>query len=292
MKIHVHAGAHKTASTYLQTILQLNRPALAESGIGYAPLPVLRKSLTNRLHELCPSTFRIEDLFHLFFNGHGVPPEIHGLIVSDENLLGLTSAFLRSGRLYARAGDNLSHLRSLIPDREIVLFVSIRSYDEFVASIYCEGLRWSWQSFSFHEFWRKLDIESLRWPALLQRMIDALQPASVIVWRYEDFKDHEEKITSELVFGSLQAVNREVSTTLKSSMSDEAVRLIEILIGRCGRRLTAQLVPIIDRMYAKERGYAPFSPWSPEQREQLRQLYESDVRELPRSWLFPAEAVL
>lgn len=290
MKIHVHAGAHKTASTYLQTVLELNQPALTAAGVGYAPLQVLRKSLTNRLHELCPSTFRVEDLAGMFFHGRDVSEDVRGLIISDENLLGLTSAFLRSGQLYAHAENNMSHLRNLIAGRETVLFISIRSYDEFLASIYSEGLRWSRQSISFSEFWTGLDIDRLRWPALLRRIVDALQPAKVVVWRYEDFNEHEEEITADLAFGFPENLNREVRTDLKSSMSHKAVQVIESLIPRCGRRATAQLVPIIDRMYSKNRGYASFSPWSSDEREALRKLYEADVTELPPSWMFEARA--
>ena len=46
MQIVLHIGVHKTASTYVQAILEASRDRLGAEGIGYVTLEEMRSGIT------------------------------------------------------------------------------------------------------------------------------------------------------------------------------------------------------------------------------------------------------
>src|SRR3569623_1136311 len=187
MKINVHVGAHKTATTYLQSILKSNLRSLNANGVGYLPLKECRQLLTGTLMKHEPRTFEIEQLWHSFFP-YEHPAGITGLVISDENILGTCGEFADTGTLYPNVTARLRRLRELLAPHEVHLFFSIRRYAAFLAAAYCESLRHRRGYTSFDEYWNRVKIGQFRWPTIFFRMQEALQPASVTLWRYEDFR--------------------------------------------------------------------------------------------------------
>ena len=48
-RIHLHLGAHKTATTYIQQILATNKNTLLENGVLYLPLTQTRAKLSKQI---------------------------------------------------------------------------------------------------------------------------------------------------------------------------------------------------------------------------------------------------
>src|SRR5262245_11993981 len=109
MKVLVHLGVHKTATTFIQSQLANNRQALAEKGFGMAGIWAVRKRFTNLFDRLAwfdpvwrfltRSTLR-RKLDKLMGESEGV----HTFLLSDENLTGTIAANYFFGRLYPWAG--------------------------------------------------------------------------------------------------------------------------------------------------------------------------------------------
>ncbi len=276
MKINLHLGAHKTATTYIQSRLAANRAALNAAGIGFCPLLELRRSFTRHLLTLSPKSFRIESMADSFF-ASGKPDSIRGLIISDENLLG---GFLKSGELYGGAPDRLRRLRALLAGHEVTLFFAIRSYDSSIASAYCESLRHTTTFEPFESLKRQIDIERFRWPLAFARIMDALQPQAAVAWRYEDFRGNDDSVLRKLAFDAAGTLGRP-GRNARPSFSGTAIDILKIIAEKHGNEIAGRLMPAIGRRLRKARDNDGFDPWSELERVRLRQLYEADCERFP-----------
>jgi len=288
LKIHVHVGVHKTATTFIQGRLKGNLAELNRAGIGYMPLWAFRHSHWHDLQKLSPETFRIEDHLDDFFT-RGKPQEVRGLIISDENLLGMCGAMLRNGAIYAGVRPRLAHLRKLLAGHEVTLFCAVRRYDAFLASAYCEGLRTNIRYISFEDFTGRVNWKRMSWVALLSKFEEALQPDKTCLWRYEQFRENAESVIRALAFGQhVRDKSEESDKTAYPSFSQAAVDALESVSERLGRAVAAKLVrPVADAL-PKGEEFPEFNPWGPEDKTRLARRYEEDCRMIPaEKWLLP-----
>ena len=286
--IRIHLGAHKTATTYLQDLLDHNRAALAARGVAYWPRKNARDPLqssfradavggarsrlisrfaenTSRNH----ATRRLAELFS--------PPM--AVLVSEENILGATNDCTASG-FYPKAGQRLSVLRDALPDnRPVELFVAIRSYADFLASIYAESLRHG----GFHSLANlKADGASPggEWPALADTIRSMFPDAPLVVWRYEAFRVLEPAILDRLTGGNGESLQRPDRPDAKPSASAEAIeRMIEEApaLGP-SERIFRMLA--LEYEYPAVPGGRRFDPWTGEQRAAMDTAYRRDLTRL------------
>jgi hypothetical protein len=283
MKINVHVGVHKTATTYIQNFYKAQMPALIAQGVGYVPLGRLRNRFTRSLMGFSASNFDAARQFAML-----VPDgsRFDRLILSDENFIGHCGGFLNSGKLYNGAGTRLSHLRDLLEGHEVTLFLAIRSYDTFIASAYCEGLRNNGRFIPFDEFRQRIDFDQIRWPRVLARFTEALRPAKTRLWRYEDFGSNSRAVLGDLAFEADLKDVEDATGAARPSFSEVAVGILEVVAERFGPDISSQLIaPITDNL-PKNQHRPAFQPWDPKQREDLRGAYEQDCASIGRdSWL-------
>lgn len=288
MKIHIHVGVHKTATTYMQRRLRLGLAGMNREGIGHLPVWQFRNSFWKSFMELAPETFRVENHLGDFF-AKKVPEQVRGLVISEENLLGLCGQFVTTGKLFNGVRPRLTHFRKLFAGHEITLFCAVRSYESFISSAYSEGLRTNRRYTKFVEFHDRIHWPSLLWPRLLERFEDSLQPVETVLWQYESFRDHEAEIMSKLAFGvKLEGVSDAREGPTYTSLSQVAIEAIDAVAARAGDEIAGKLVrPIADAL-PKEDGHASFDPWTPAQKQALALRYEADCRQIdPAKWLVP-----
>jgi hypothetical protein len=288
MKLHVHVGVHKTATTYLQGQLAKKRQELNQVGVGVMALSKFRPFFTRHLMDHPVGEFRIEDHLEKFF-GDGVPEDISGLILSDENLVGLCNGFISHGKVYRGSDDRLNRLRELLAGHEVTMFMAIRSYDSFTSSAYCEAMRHTQQFVRFNSFRSKFDIESLRWPAMIGRFVAALQPAEVKLWRFEDFRQHSDSIVKALAFGADVGEQPEQPKAERPSFSAPAVSVLETVAKRHGLKTAAELVNAVSEALPKGSGegeYPAFDPWTEAEHESMTSLYNEDCAAIPAQYWF------
>jgi hypothetical protein len=292
MKIHIHVGVHKTATTYIQGRLGNTMFKLNKSGIGYFPLWKFRASFWKDFASIDPDGFRFEDHLLGFFprlDGKPDPEAITGIIISEENLLGQCGTFVNTGQLFPTANARLAHLRRLLGKHEVTMFCALRSYDTFLASAYCEGLRTNRKYVNFETFRARLDWERLHWPSMVAGFEESLQPDYTVLWSYETFRAQTEQITAKLAFGiQLSPTKAGGDTPTYSSMSQTAIEAIDAVAQRCGDEVAGSLVRTIGEALPKAEGHPSFDPWEAEERKRLQKLYAAHCQEIPAGkWLNP-----
>jgi hypothetical protein len=290
LKIHLHVGVHKTATTFIQARLKGNLAILNRSGIGYMPIWAFRTSMWKDLMKIDPATFRIEDHLADFFP-RGVPNQVRGLVISDENLLGLCGAMLTTGKLYGGVRPRMAQLRKLFAGHEVTLFCALRRYDSFLASAYCEGLRSNRRYITFEDFTDRVNWKAISWFSLLEKIESALLPDRVRYWRYEQFRPKAEAVLQELAFGQrLEATETEAGKTTYPSFSQTAVDALDSVSERLGRIVAGTLVRPISAALPKSEGYADFDPWGEAEKKRLLRRYDDDCRRLDAAkWLLPPQ---
>ena len=193
--INLHVGAHKTASTHLQRRFMAGRDTLRAHGVVFDgpqqwrgptkgwSFPKIRNPLQTILR-------RRRGL-------KKYAPEAPVWLVSEENIAGLPRDLLRPGPLYHRLPDRVRHFERLFRQADLRLFLSVRSYDDFFRSMYCELLR----KFALPPFGSFYDDEIFAgrsWYDVVAGLVDVLPEDAIILWRYEDLGDLEERIVALL----------------------------------------------------------------------------------------------
>jgi len=139
MKITLHLGAHRTASTSLQHYMRHNVAALAEAGIGFwGP----RRTRSGLLSGVLPMAGRHSAHVQLerargrvLINLEAVACSgCDTLVVSDENMLGATRRNLREHSLYGDAGLRLARFAQAFDGRVDRVVLSLRAQDQYWSS--------------------------------------------------------------------------------------------------------------------------------------------------------------
>lgn len=290
MKIHLHVGVHKTASTLIQKVFAANQTTLNLNGIGFMPMTAFRKSVTRRLTSLSGENFSIAGLIPNFFP-RAQPDVPKGIIISDENLIGSCGTIVHRGKPYVSGAARLAVLRELLTEHEVSLFVSIREYGSFISSAYCETLRHHDEFVHFDRVRRNLDKAAFCWPALLESFQESLKPTDMKIWRFESFFKHSDAIMRAIAFqlgsvfdsASLNAVTR-------PSFSHAAVEALQLIAEHIGPDAASRLVIPITRNLPKGEDYPAFDPWTEEEHSMWREQYQRDCRQIPASyWLLPED---
>ena len=133
MKLHLHIGAHKTATTHFQNVLATNQ-YLYPIGYKYIPMTDFRRNVTrligNKMNDFKP------------YLDEAIKDSPDVIIVSEENICGETKDIFECDYLYPRLESRLTSMVNFIEAfDEVEGWFSIRAMDTFLPSMYCEYLR-------------------------------------------------------------------------------------------------------------------------------------------------------
>ena len=292
----VHGGVHKTATSYLQSILQRNAGRLAKSGVHYIHHREARKHYTYPCqlngYEKLGLEFRRkvsdDDLAkrsQAFFKKIKAGPGGR-IILSDENMPGHCGQCVRTGDLYQRRdtlipifAHNIVH-----PVREVHL--GLRNYADFFASAYVEYLRSATGADVLGEDRMKRAVLGRvpGWPGLIDVIRASFPEARLILWRHEDFAALSGVIIGNLCGPGIAADDLVLPARSRGrpSASHRAVRELLSEIARVGGEAAlSRRVEIQDR-YPRGPDWPGYDPWTPEERAHLTRLYDRDIAEIRR----------
>lgn len=234
MKIHVHLGAHKTATTFIQSQLFDNRELLSRSGIGIAGIAAVRRQFTghfDRLSWIDPVSRPVtrpylgRQLEGLLDRGK----QASTFILSDENLAGLISMNYWSGGLYRRAGARTKLLDQLLASHDTRFFLSIRRYPDYLTSSWLQ-LATRGRAPSFEKYLRAFPPASRGWSEIVEDIARACGPGRLTVWTYDWFRADPARVLSLLAPGVPFSVpEQELRRDVLPSLTMKGLRIITAL---------------------------------------------------------------
>jgi len=205
--IHFHVGAHKTATTYMQSSLRSNRERLAACNIDFVDLwarqpaeRLYRRSLTLSIESGSPESRDLSDLAtNLRDIVTDASPSRHSLaVLSFENMLG-SYDLTRGPAPYPYAAAAAQHIVDAFPDSDIQLFFSIRSLDRFLESGYLQRVVTRRETRKFEQYVSEVDLEALSWIRVVRALESVVGAENLTLWEYESFFSAEAEIWRDLL---------------------------------------------------------------------------------------------
>lgn len=282
MRTVLWLGAHKTGTTYLQKSLDLSRDELRSEGVFYMELEEFRTRYSRVLFGSrgCAAP---PDAFH--------HPGTKLNLIFDENIAEYVQHVLGPGRFYPRVterADRILHYLNLDPD-EIVL--GIRSYDEYLPSLYCETLR-STPYRTFDEFLIRSfgsagdrvgaapsvdEFTNLDWVPMVGRLAGHYPTARIRVYFYERVRSNEAALLSAITTVAPDRIQL-LGLEERPGFSGPAIDLLERI--HATRSVTFADVQRAVGEYPRAAGLPAFDPFGDTERAILRERYRNDSQRI------------
>ena len=205
--IHFHVGAHKTATTYMQSRLRANREHLRGEGVDFidlwarTPALIQYRAQFRRLIERDVADERkilelSEQLRAIVEEGETSSNSL--VVLSYENILGGFDLTQR-GAPYPNAAIAIRHIIEAFPDRRVKIFLSIRSLDRFLESGYLQRVTTRRETRTFKQYFNQVDVQALSWVPLVRAVKSLVEPEDFMLWDYESFFSDEWVIWNALL---------------------------------------------------------------------------------------------
>ena len=284
----IHVGAHKTATTHLQEQLEGNDESLLNQGVDVLATsktsPVVRnksdqkkKSLGRLKQHIAsfasrPSHARRSVRLRQMMRGKPVT------VLSHEDQLGFTQHALLP-RLYD-GSERFQTIENLHDAKSIELFLSIRSFDTFFMSAFCEALK------PFPDMRMRLNKRKQSfceappsWFDLATRIADRFPNARLYVWTFEDYLKDPNIAVHALTGVHFDRLENIPAPSTTKSPSLRAIALAENLDPHLDTRERMRQVQAIYLENPKEPG-EKINLFTDEETSFLRDCYRHDLERL------------
>jgi hypothetical protein len=296
--LHLHLGAHNTASTLLQDHMRQHKADLQSSGIAYHGPEDIRPSTTPRLggSKNTRLAARAATL--------AAEEKTVGLVVlSEENLIGGYRNIFNRDLLYPDLTDRLSPLRGALPRPPEKIFISICCLESFFVSAYCEALRRSPLFVPFSSYCPPdIRLDALCWSSVIERIHVIFPAAEVVVWRFEDlttalpravqvmFQGIDPRIASALACAApVRPSLSQKATDLLARVSPALPRAVQLMVQGIDPRIASPLAsasPVRPSLSGKAIDLlARVSP--PLKGKEYRRIVQAFERLFPKGKMYP-----
>lgn len=276
--IYLHLGVHKTATTYLQELLLTNWGKMAANGRAFWPLTHIRPVLA----QLQDPRIWVKDARPNLAKPSGPLHRLHDLIkaapdctISDENLIGYPRETIE-GQLYPHAESRLRMTGAALSGEKVEIWLCLRSYDDFLASIYVEALRHGYFA-PIDAFTQSYDpLPDRRWPALVDAVRSCFPASRLVIWTYEEFDVLRETVAtglSGLPFGELC----HHSSDTNPSPSGKAIDAHAAKAAAMTRAERILSMAMCEDASPRNAFPAKFYPWRPDVAEAMKAAYRADL---------------
>lgn len=234
MKVLVHLGVHKTATTFIQSQLANNRQALARKGFGMAGIWAVRKRFTNLFDRLAwfDPVWRFVTrpvLRRRFDRLVGETEGIDAFLLSDENLAGTLAANYLFGRLYPWAGMRAKMLAGLLSGHDVRFYLCIRRYPDYLVSSWLQ-LASKGKPPAFEKYVEKFSPEGRGWAELVADLAAAVGRDRLTVWTYDWFAEDPSRVFALLAPGTgFVLAEEELKREILPSLTIKGLNVISLL---------------------------------------------------------------
>ncbi|MEM8592223.1 MAG: hypothetical protein AAGF13_06815 [Pseudomonadota bacterium] len=226
--VKLHIGPHKTATTRIQACFAAKAEALSEAGIEYRSVGQIARLFRGGIRKVGLGRVSVEEA------AAQIKPRLGGeawkvddLLLSFENSVGISRHVLMPGTTpYEQLEKRLGLLQEVFADRDVTIFLAVRSYDKFFNSAYSEAVRARFD-ISPEALGPFLMEDHLRWPDFVARVRQVFPDASVRVWEHEKYRDQEAKVLGA-ISGAPESLfaNELPDADFRVSLSRDAVRAL------------------------------------------------------------------
>jgi len=278
IKIIIHAGAHKTASTHLQNRLLENEKRVVKSGCSYLGPEKIRDQFGTLWRALGRSDTPDEQERKLAALAAGQPR----LVISEENIIGGFKDLMNGPNraiLYPKAVERLARLAQLVAPNPLHIAMAVREPSSYYVSVYNQlllsGRFQTWERFS-----KGLDPTAVKWSDILRPIAEIPGVAAVSIWRYEDYHRLLPQILNTLLGQPRPDIPLHMEKRMHEGLSERAVQACcTWRAAGYGGRLGAvarEDFPVSD-------AYPKFSPWPEALMRESRAAYGRDIEALGRA---------
>ena len=275
--IKLYLGAHKTASTYIQNLLFVNRVFLEEKGFSIFIPKTLRKLYLPQFFEYCKEGKVSKNLYDILLNSK------ENIIISDENLIGIPEDFIRVKGMYPYAVKRLKCFKKLYKDFDIKFYFSIRNYFEFYNSIYSEIIRNS-EFLTIKEFKERLWWKDNSWVKLIEEISQIIGKENIFIWDFSLVKKDLFTILKLLV-----NINEKEFNLLKKDIKEKRLGLslksIEIMENIHSVLKVDEYFSLLERInnkYSVSKGFSKVNVFSDDEKKFLKNKYEKDIKSIEK----------
>ena len=278
IKIIIHAGAHKTASTHLQNRVLENENLVVKSGCSYLGPEKIRDQFGTLWRALGRSDTPDEQKRKLAALAAGQPR----LVISEENIIGGFKDLMNGPNraiLYPKAVERLARLAQLVAPNLPHIAMAVREPSSYYVSVYNQlllsGRFQTWERFS-----KGLDPTAVKWSDILRPIAEIPGVAAVSIWRYEDYHRLLPQILNTLLGQPRPDIPLHMEKRMHEGLSERAVQACCTwhaagYDGRLGA-VAREDFPVSD-------AYPKFSPWLEALMRESRAAYGRDIEALGRA---------
>lgn len=190
MKLVLHIGAPKTATSSLQHTLSDLRPWLRQEGVAFVPTrrfqkdPVGRvvrreyEGLLGRWRRPSPDAFVTREA-----------GDAGRLVISDEAVTGFLM-FPTKKRSWRKMAHRAFVLNDFFDKYDYQVVLTVRRQDSFVASCYAHRVEHGRVNLSFDEYWKsEIDIDGMSWLTFIETLEKRHGRERLTVLTYETIRD-------------------------------------------------------------------------------------------------------
>lgn len=289
MPVNFHMGAHKTATTYIQSRLLANRDALNEAGICVVNLwardeltAAYRAALSDaiegvavRSNSLARASVLLRSLMARSLSEIGREPT--RVVVSFENAAG--GYDLSRGPIYPNIAAGVSHVLEAFQDMDVRILFGVRSLDRLLESGYVQRLYSRFETRTFKGYLEEVDLDELSWIRVIDELENVVGAGHLTTWAYEDFPQIESTVwTAMLSERNWRSLLEGQAARSNPSLSRKGMKYIRSL----NRVLDPADAPLVRRFIKrnfKRKSAAPFL-LRDEQRCRLQARYANELSAL------------
>lgn len=272
MKLHLHLGAHKTATTHFQNVMLCNRD-LYEEQTHYVPMDEFRENITHDSRLLNPRCNEEVDGYLEQLKR----TEKQNLIISEENILGDAKDIYRSTQLYCKMQERSSRLSDFVSRfSDATIWISIRSMDAFIPSLYCESLL-HWRFRRFSQVFSGQYEQS--WIPVVLVLRDSFPNAKINVIPYETYGAVLPKWL-EVMTGIKVGWNLQENERPRVSLNSLALRVMNVAHLFIPPSKGPGVLQAMSRHFAEKGMGGNYSPFNESVASDLKSLYTKDLEKI------------
>lgn len=275
MKISLHLGAHKTASTFIQDGFEKNLTELRAAGVDFIPTGTLRRTFTQPLNAMMQRPAEERDAMRAsaaaFLTDALAASGCGRMILSDENLLGVPAHLVMAGRMYDPEPTKMATLAEVLAPHEVEIFIGTRQMAQFGRSVFCEAIRArSMPAFvpaeAFKANWMA---SNPRWGDLINTLRQWFPTQRVTIWDMADFKGNPLRVMNAIA-GLSPGLDLDLTgASVRPSLSHDAVAKLLEIGARDGAEAMATMMEPTRVANRRGPGNWNYRMWTPDEEQQL-----------------------